>query len=189
MVKKFNAVHKAIIFFSVIAIGAIIGCKIPPSAEAMYNIATSVGYSAGLIVNQLDMPNQDRNAMIDIVNEVVYVVPETNQTFEAAWTPIADRHVAVLIDEGKIDATQGNIILLGFSALTKGIDWLFDKFPRAKNTKDLVVAVIDGGTTGFLQVVHPVNFAAASVRGVDYEHRKNRDAYQYLRKEVLKLNN
>lgn len=189
MVKKFNAVHKSLLLFFGFAIAAIIGCKITPSAETMYNIATSVGYSAGLIVNQLDMPNQDRNAMIDIVNEVIYVVPETNQTFEAAWTPIADRHVAVLIDEGKIDATQGNIILLGFSALTKGIDWLFDKYPKARNTKDLVVAVIDGGATGFLQVVHPVNFAAASACGISYDQRKNREAYQYLRKEVLKLNN
>ena len=134
------------------------GCKSLPTAEVMYSNSLAIGYATGMIANQCKIRTEDRQIVIDIVNIVSQTVPAEEQTFEEAWTPIAKAHVQKLIDEGKIDKGLGDIILAAFAVVVKGIDYIFEvRFPKAKLYKDLVIAAIDGFTTGFLTVFKPEN--------------------------------
>lgn len=134
------------------------GCKSLPTVEVMYSTSLAIGYATGMIANQCKIRTEDRQIVIDIVNIVSQTVPAEGQTFEEAWTPIAKEHVQKLIDEGKIDKGLGDIILVAFAVVVKGIDYIFEvRFPKAKLYKDLVIAAIDGFTTGFLTVFKPEN--------------------------------
>lgn len=134
------------------------GCKSLPTAEVMYSTSLAIGYATGMIANQFKIRTEDRQIVIDIVNIVSQTVPAEGQTFEEAWAPIAKAHVQKLIDEGKIDKGLGDIILAAFAVVVKGIDYIFEvRFPKAKLYKDLVIAAIDGFTTGFLTVFKPEN--------------------------------
>ena len=134
------------------------GCKSLPTAEAMYSTSLAIGYATGMIANQCKIRTEDRQIVIDIVNIVSQTVPAEGHTFDEAWTPIAKAHVQKLIDEGKIDKGLGDIILAAFAVVVKGIDYIFEiRFPKAKLYKDLVIAAIDGFTTGFLTVFKPDN--------------------------------
>lgn len=162
------------------------GCKSIPTAEAMYSTSLAIGYATGMIANQCKIKAEDRQVVIDIVNIVSQTIPEQGQTFEEAWTPIAKAHVQKLIDEGKIDQKVGDIILSAFAVVVKGIDYIFEvRYPKAKEYKDLVVAAIDGFTTGFLTVFKPEN--PETVNGeCDANCERalrwyDREAYDYLK--------
>ena len=138
----------------------LMGCDKPPSAEVMKTTATSVGVAAGLVANETKLDEKAKTTIVAIVSEVKKVTPDVGQTFEAAWTPVAQELVAKLIAEGKIDEGIGNVSLLAFGVATKGIDYLFDvRFPKAREYKELVSAAIEGFSGGFLSVFTPVDEA------------------------------
>jgi len=157
-----------------------VGCKTVPTTEDIYSTSYAVGVSAGLVCNMTKIDDTSRNAVIDIMNEVQQCVPATNQTFEAAWTPIAKSHVAQLIADGKIDKGQGDLILALFGLAVKGIDYIFEvRYPQAKQYRDLTVAAVDGFIGGFLTVFKPANVTDA--RGtVLYDA----EAYEYLKQNL-----
>lgn len=177
-------------FLAVTATGTVAttvtGCKSLPTAEAMYSASMAIGYATGMIANQCKIRTEDRQIVIDIVNIVSKTVPAEGQTFEDAWTPIAKAHIQKFIDEGKIDKGIGDIILVAFAVVVKGIDYIFEiRFPKAKLYKDLVIAAIDGFTTGFLTVFTPEN--QEEINGecdACYERARrwyDREAYDYLK--------
>jgi len=157
------------------------GCKSIPSTDQMYLTSQTIGVATGLVANQCKIDDESRNAVVEIMNEVVQCIPETNQTFEVAWTPIAQAHVNKLIADGKIDAGQGALIMAAFNVVVKGIDYIFEiRYPKAKQYKELVIAAVDGFSDGFLAVFKPVNVEACSARVVDLK------AYDWLRENALK---
>lgn len=177
-------------FLAVTATGTVAttvtGCKSLPTAEAMYSASMAIGYATGMIANQCKIRTDDRQIVIDIVNIVSKTVPAEGQTFEDAWTPIAKAHIQKLIDEGKIDKGIGDIILVAFAVVVKGIDYIFEiRFPKAKLYKDLVIAAIDGFTTGFLTVFTPENPEEINGECDSCCERArrwyDRDAYDYLK--------
>lgn len=162
------------------------GCKALPTSEVMYSTSIAIGYATGMIANQCKIRTEDRQIVIDIVNIVSQTVPSEGQTFEEGWTPIAQEHVQKLIDEGRIDKGLGDIILAAFALVVKGIDYIFEiRFTNAKQYKDLVIAAIDGFTTGFLTVFKPESLEeingecdACSERALRWY---DREAYDYLK--------
>ena len=172
---------KCVLFSLAFAASLLLGCKSVPSVDTMYTTAKLVGFSTGMVANMTKISDTDRNTVIDIVEKVATVVPATNQSFKAAWMPIAQEHVAALIEKGKIDEGEGEIILLAFDTVVTGIDYLFDvRFPKAKEYVSLTVAGIDGFAYGFLTVFKPVNVSdtleAKDAAYADYD----KAAYEYL---------
>ena len=80
-----------------------------------------------------------------------------------------------MIDESKIDAMQGQLIIGAFKTACDGIDYLFEvRYPKAKEYQELVSAAVHGFSNGFLTTFAPVN--ALSAQKIEYDV----DAYNYL---------
>jgi len=176
---KMKQVVKHFAYALVASVAVLVGCQSVPTPEYIGSLSTAIGVSTGMVVNMTKIDDASRNAIVDIMNKVSQCIPETNQSFEAAWTPIAKEHTQKLIDEGKIDAKQGDLILTAFSLVTKGIDYLFDvRFPKAKEYKELVTAGVDGFINGFLTMFKPANGTLCAGKA-DYD----KDALDYLLEE------
>ena len=143
------------------------GCKSVPSAEQMYTVSHMIGASAGLVADNMD--TNVHSTVEEIVKIVAEVTPDTNQTFEAAWTPVAQKHVDELVADGKLTEDQGTLVMTSFVVVVKGIDYVFEnRYPEARQYKELVTAAINGFTKGFL-----ATFNSGSAE----ESQKNRAAY------------
>lgn len=128
---------------------AFVGCQSVPSAEQMYTVSHMIGASAGLVADNMD--TNVHSTVEEIVKIVAEVTPETNQTFEAAWTPIAQKHVDELVEAGKLTKEQGTLVMSSFVVVVKGIDYVFEnRYPEARQYKELVASAINGFTKGFL---------------------------------------
>lgn len=160
----------------------LVGCKTTPTTDTMYATSYMIGGSTGMVMNNADIDNDSRNEIIAIVNEVKGCTPEAGQTFKEAWTPIAERHVAKLIEDGKIDKEKEDLILSAFNTVVMGIDYLFDvRYPQAKVYKDLTEAAINGFCTGLLETYKPANDALRATPK-KYDER----AYKFLMDKVSK---
>lgn len=136
---------------------AFTGCKTPPTVETLYNTSLAIGYSAAVVANQIKMDAKVRETVIDIMNIVQTTVPKVSETFEQAWMPIAERHIQILVDEGTLTPAQGALVKAGFAVVVKGIDYIFVRYPKAKEVEELVKSAVDGFCTGFLEVFKPEN--------------------------------
>lgn len=166
---------------TVVVLESATGCKSVPTNDTMYMTSYAVGVATGLISNNTKIDNDTRNAICDIINIVRQCVPETNQTFEVAWMPIAVKHVEKLITEGKLNVAQGKMVITAFSLACQGIDYIFEiRYPSAKTYRDLVIAAIDGFADGFLTVFKPINGALASPATLQYDV----EAYNWLKENA-----
>jgi len=140
-----------------VCLAALVGCKSGlPSSEKMYGASYSFGVAAALVANMTDMDAATRTSVAETLAVVSTIVPQTNETFEAAWMEKAKQHVASLVEKGKITDAQGQVVLGVFQLAVKGIDYLFVRYPEAKQYEELVVAAIDGFVKGFLSAFSPV---------------------------------
>lgn len=157
-----------------IALMASVGCKSVPTTDTMYRTSYAVGVTTGMIANETKIDDASRNAICEVLEVVSSIVPETNQTFEAAWTPIAKAHIARLVEDGKLDDAQARMVETAFSLVVQGIDYIFEfRYPEARECKEVVIAAVDGFTGGFLAVFTPAN----DVRAVEADAQ----AYQWLK--------
>lgn len=155
----------------------LVGCKTVPSPEKLEVTANAVGIAAAMVANQTKIDDASRATIIEIITEVDKCVPATNQTFEAAWTPIAQEHVAKLLEEGKIDAGQAKLILGAFDVAVKGVDYLIAvKYPAVAKYGNLLEAATHGFCKGFLTYFKPVNGVVSASSEVEYDV----EAYEYL---------
>lgn len=172
---------KKIILGIVAAFTAILtGCKTTPSTDTMYSSSYAIGVSAALVMNQTKISDEDRNIIIDIVNEVNASVPDTNTTFSVAWTTIAQKHVDDLVTAGKLDEAQSKIIMSLFTAAVKTIDYVvYKRYPVVGQNIELIEAVTHGFCNGLLTYYTPANTVAAAV-GPKTVYDK--EAYDYMLK-------
>ena len=178
-----NKIKTAVIVLSAAAIATCIGCKSLPTPEKMQSVASAIGTAAGLVANETKIDDNARNTIVAIVGEVAMVVPKQGQTFEEAWTPVANALVKKLIADGKITKEIGTISLTAFTVVTKGIDYIFDvRYPKAREYEELVSAAVSGFTSGFLTVFKPVN--GESARGL--ETKADKEAYKWLKANIKK---
>ena len=129
---------------------AVAGCKTVPTADTVYLVARAGGSATALVMNETKLDADKRTVIRDIVNEIRECTPEVGQTLEAAWTPIAQAHTDLLIQEGKIDAATGAVIMSGFKTVMVGVNLLEARYPVIHTSRDLLNAAIAGFTDGFL---------------------------------------
>lgn len=127
-----------------------IGCKHVPSCDAIYMVAHAGGTGTALVMNETKLDTDKRTIIRDITKEVRECTPEVGQTLEAAWTPIAQAHTDLLVQEGKISADTGVVIMAGFKTVMVGVNLLEARYPRIRADRDLLNAFIAGFTDGFL---------------------------------------
>ena len=177
---------KLILVVAAALMAAFVGCKSIPSDGQMYNSSYTVGVSTGLIANMTKIDDVSRSAVVDIIDEVDSCIPATNETFSAAWTPIAEKHIAKLIEDGKIDAGQGILIAKTFDVVVTGIDYLFNvRYPKARQYQELVESAAHGFSDGFLTVFKPTNTScgfSAAPSNITYDV----EAYNYLKAKCCK---
>ena len=169
---------------SIMAIVALVftGCKTVPSEETLYSTSYAIGVSAALVMNQMKISDEDRNVITEIVKLVDEAVPQTNTTFTAAWTPIASEYVGKLVADGKIDPTQGQLILSAFTTASGTLDYVvFKRYPKIGTDVKYVSAVTHGFCTGLLTYFKPANTTAVS-RDVVYDA----EAYELMQKKLIK---
>lgn len=149
-----------------------------PTPDNVKTISYSVGYTAGVVANQFKTDDTTRNEICSIMTTVKSCVPQVDQTFNNAWTPIAQEHTQKLVSENKITAQQATLILKTFNIVTDGIDYLMNtKFKDVKIYADLTEIAVHNFVDGFLTVYTPANvmsFGPAAVEFVD------KDTYEYL---------
>lgn len=155
------------LFCAIAAIAATIltGCKTTPTPEQMSTTSYTIGVTTAIVANQTKLDDVARGEIIAIMNKVSTVVPETNQTFETVWTPIATEHVTKLIAEKKITDAQGLLIKSAFSVVCKGIDYIITiRFPKSQQYAELVQAATHGFCDGFLSNFKPAMSMRSSTK-------------------------
>ena len=130
---------------------AVTGCKTVPTADTVYLVAHAGGSATALVMNETKLDADKRTVIRDIVNEIRECTPEVGQTLEAAWAPIAQAHVDLLVEEGKIDTAAGAVIMAGFNTVMVGVTLLEIRYPQVRASRDLLNAFITGFTDGFLE--------------------------------------
>ena len=129
---------------------AIMGCKHVPDSNTVYMVAHAGGTGTALVMNETSLDTEKRTVIRDIVKEIRECTPEVGQTLDAAWTPIAQAHTDLLVQEGKIDAATGVVIMAGFKTVMVGVSLLEARYPVIHTSRDLLNASITGFTDGFL---------------------------------------
>lgn len=148
-----------------------------PDAGTMETTSRAIGVAAGFVASQTKMDADAKAAVTEIMTTVAKVVPAKDQTFEAAWTPVAKEVVAKLVADGKLKEGQDVLVLAAFSVATKAIDYEFNvRYPKAREVADLVSAAVKGFTDGFLSTFNTTAAFKAAPAEMDKE------AYDYLTK-------
>ena len=132
------------------AVVTLAGCKHVPGADAVYLVAHAGGTGTALVMNETSLDTDKRTVIRDIVKEIRECTPDVGQTLDAAWTPIAQAHTDLLVQEGKIDAATGVVIMAGFKTVMVGVNLLEARYPVIHTSRDLLNASIAGFTNGFL---------------------------------------
>lgn len=154
------------------------GCKSPMTVETMYNVSLSIGFTSGVIANQIKIEPDVRNSVIEILNIVHSTMPKVDETFEQAWMPIAERHIQLLVEAKKLTEKEGELVKAVFTVIVKGIDYVFIRYPKAKEISELVKAAADGFCTGFLQEFKPENEKVLGAARGSFDM----EAYHYIKR-------
>ena len=177
------------IAIAIACITANLGCKSVPINDKMYMTSYAIGASTGLVADMTKVDDWSRNKVIEIVNIVDAYVPQTNETFTQAWTPIADTLIAEWKKAGEIDADQIILISGAFKLVCEGIDYVFIvRYPKARQYQELVEAATHGFSAGFLTTFKSANqtFSASPFANDNSSVEIDQAAYKYLANKYLK---
>jgi len=150
------------------------GCKSLPSEATIRGVGESIGRAAGYAVELGKTKTEVKEAIVKVLDIAAKVVPEPNQTFVAAWKPLIDEEVAKLVAAGKLKEVDAALAKSALYVACEGVDLVFNRYPKAREYKNLVSAATGGFVAGFKSVV---NFAAGERANYDEE------AYKALRKK------
>lgn len=179
MSKVFSNI-KSMAIVTLVGLFAIAGCNPTPTAEKIASVSKLAGTSAAMVVNMTKIDEQSKAVVIEIMDKVEMTIPQTNQTFTEAWTPIAKEHVGKLISDGKINDVQGQLILSGFSIACNGIDYIFDvRYPKAREYKELLEAAVHGFIGGYKSV-----YSTSSLKSGSASPEYDKEAYDYLKSKA-----
>ena len=161
---------------------AVGGCHTLPTEDTMRRIGTAFGGATGLVLEQFDVDPDVRNTIITIVGKCRGVAPQDGETVWDAWMKAARNEVADLVTAGKLTKTQGELVLVAFELVVKGLQLLVEKHQEIGTYCGLTVAAIGGFCDGFLAAYKPANAAAAESVEVDAAAygalRRSREAYR-----------
>lgn len=171
---------KKIIIGAVAAAAAMfmVGCDKTPSVERMTTISTVIGRTAGYACELSKTKTEVKEAIAKVLDIASTAVPTNGQTFAQAWSPVIDKELAKLVEAGKIDAAGAQVAKVALGVACDGIDYVFIKYPKAKEGKDLVSAAVTGFVAGYKSVVTLA--AGAEKPEIDEE------AFKYLKSRMAK---
>lgn len=153
-----------------------VGCdKELPTPERMKTIATAIGKTAGYACELSKTKASVKEGILVVLDTASSIVPEEDQTFTEAWTPIINEELKKLVAAGKIGENEVAIAKIALNAATEGIDYVFVKYPNAKEVKELVSAATEGFVSGYKSVV---TLAAGAEAEIDEE------AYKYIKAKM-----
>lgn len=146
---------KKIIMSVVAAIVAffVAGCKEELTVEKMTTVSTVIGRTAGYACELSKTKTEVKEAIAKVLDIASKVVPTNGQTFVEAWTPVVEEELKKLVDAGKLDATSAQVAKIALGIACEGIDYVFIKYPKAKDVKELVSAAVTGFIKGYKSVV------------------------------------
>lgn len=161
---------KKIIVAAIAAIGMFItGCTdtdTVPSAEKIGAVAKVVGTTAGYAC-EFSTNVEVKTGLITVIDSLVKVVPATDKSFADTWTPVVDAEIQKLVASGKVKQPEADLIKNAISVVTSGIDFVFTKYPKAKEYENLVTATVQGFTDGFKVVVSATDKVASPTMSDD----------------------
>lgn len=152
------------------------GCtdKDLPTPEKMSAISTVIGRTAGYACELSKTKTEVKTAIATVLDAVSKVTPATNETFTVAWKPVID---AELEKTGLKDADLA-IAKIALTAACEGIDYLFVKYPKAREVQDLVSVSVDGFVSGYKSVV--------TMQAVKDKPEIDEDALKYIKGKISK---
>ena len=154
------------------------GCTTIPTVESMTNLGLSSGYTASIVLNtQTKMTPDTRSAVVSIISEVEKYTPETNSTYTATWTPIAQTYITNLISNQKINQMVGDNVLMYFGYITHLLDAYIETKGIRQQT-ELSNAFIHGFCSSFL-----MNFKGANTLKTSSQHIDD-FTYEILNKNI-----
>lgn len=156
----------------------IAGCDHPLTPEKIEAVATTIGRTAGYACELSKTKTAVREAIAKVLDVIATVVPTENQTFSEAWTPVIAKDLQKLVDAGKLDSEGAKVAKLALGVACDGIDYVFVKYPKAKEVKELMSATTIGFINGYKSVVNLA--AGATMSEIDKE------AYEYLKAKMAK---
>ena len=164
---------------AVIASLFISGCdKDLPTPEKINSVAIVVGRTAGYACDLAKMDKTVKENVVAVLDVVSSVVPTNGQTFVEVWVPMADNEIKKLIDAGKLNDAGALATTVAIRVASEGIDYVFVKYPKAKDVEELVAAAVDGFVKGFKRTTS----FAADAKNIDIDN----DAYNYLKAKMGK---
>ena len=143
-----------------------------PSPEKINTVAVVVGRTAGYACDLAKMDKAVKESVAAVLDVVSNAIPTNGQTFAEAWMPIAEAEIKKLVDAGKLNEVGATAAKIAVNAAADGIDYVFIKYPKAKDVKDLVASAVEGFVKGFKGTLA---FNASDVVEID------EDAYNYIR--------
>ena len=152
----------------------ITGCDDLPTPEKMKNISTVIGKTAGYACELAKTKEEVKNGILTVLDVASTVVPAEGHTFTEEWTPVIDEELKKLVEKGKIAEGEVVIAKLALSAATEGIDYVFVKYPKARDVKELVSASTEGFVNGFKSVVALARDAKLDIDEEAYKYIKAR---------------
>lgn len=159
-----------------LAAAFVAGCDKLPTVERMTAISTVIGKTAGYACELSKTKAEVKAAIFEVLDVASKVVPGLEQTFTEAWTPVIAEELGKLVEKGTIKEAEASIAKVALSAATEGIDYVFVKYPDAKEVKELVSAATAGVIAGYKSVV---TLSGSAQPEIDEE------AYKYLRAKLL----
>ena len=171
---------KMIVGAALVAVTALFsGCDKLPTVERMTTISTVIGKTAGYACELSKTKTEVKEAIANVLDIVSKVVPDEGQTFAEAWSPLVDEELKKLVEAGKLDEAGAQVAKLALTVACDGIDYVFVKYPKAKEVKELVSAAVAGFVDGYKSVVK-MSLATGEKPEID------EDAYKYLKARMAK---
>ena len=173
------------ILMALMACAALCGCiKTAPDAATVAKTAKAVGKAAAYAANYV-ADKEVMTTIVTVVDKVQEVVPETNATFVAAWTPVIDAEFAKLVEAGKLKTEQAALAKTATLLAAEGIDYLFKANPTWKQYTDISQVAVKSFIEGFKSVVEKKS-ALSAPNGVDDADDYDKEAYKYLLQKAKK---
>ena len=160
-----------------VAMLCMVGCDKLPTPEKMKTISTVIGRTAGYACELSKTKQEVKDAIMNVLDIVSTVVPTNGQTFTEAWTPVINDELQKLVEKGKIAQNDVAIVKIALTAATEGIDYVFVKYPKAKDVKELVSVASEGFVSGYKSVV--------TLAGAKGEVDIDEDAYKYIKTKLI----
>lgn len=158
---------------------AFVGCDKDITPEKMTTVATVIGRTAGYACELSKTKTEVKEAIAKVLDIASEVVPTNGETFVQAWTPIIETEINKLVEAGKLDAAGGQVAKVALGVACQGIDYIFIKYPKAKEGKELVSAAVTGFVSGYKSVV---TLKADTKAKGDIDE----DALKYLKEKMAK---